>query len=153
MERHFTTSVYIIHEQQVLLLLHPKLKKWLPPGGHIEANESPPEAARREVKEETGLEIAWIKQENIWIQRWNAVSFERPYLCLIEEIPEYKNTPAHQHLDFIYLAEPVGDPTPLSCDPIRYFSLSEVDALESDVDIFAETQEVIHSFLKEDSLV
>jgi len=67
--------------------MHPKLKKWLPPGGHVEENESPPEAATREVKEETGLEITFIKQENIWIEKWNAKSFERPFLCLTEEIP------------------------------------------------------------------
>jgi 8-oxo-dGTP pyrophosphatase MutT (NUDIX family) len=51
MERHFTTSVYILHEGKVLLLFHPKLQKWLPPGGHIEKDESPPEAAKREVME------------------------------------------------------------------------------------------------------
>ena len=72
MKKQFTTSVYILHQGQVLLLMHPKLKKWLPPGGHVEENESPPEAAKREVKEETGLEITFIKQENLWVKRWNA---------------------------------------------------------------------------------
>lgn len=147
--KHFTTSIYILHEEKVLLLFHPKLKKWLPPGGHIEENESPPDAARREVMEEVGLEIAFIKQENLWIDRWNAKSFERPYMCLIEEIPEHKGTPAHQHLDLIYLAEPVGDPTPSGDDQPRYFTLEEVLELESDVEIFAETQETLTSLLKE----
>ena len=45
--RQFTTSVYILEEQKVLLIFHKKLQKWLPPGGHIEPNEAPPEAARR----------------------------------------------------------------------------------------------------------
>lgn len=149
MDRHFTTSVYILHEEKVLLLLHPKLKKWLPPGGHIEKNETPPEAARREVLEETGLEIAFISQENIWVNHWNASSFERPYMCLLEEIPPHKETSAHQHMDFIYLAHPTGNPTPSGEDPQRYFTLQEVEKLKSDVEIFAETQEVIASLLKE----
>ena len=150
MERHFTTSVYIIFEKKVLLLFHPKLKKWLPPGGHIEKNESPVDAARREVLEETGLEITFIKQENIWVNRWNAKSFERPYMCMIEEIPMHKNVTAHQHLDFIYLAEPYGNPSPVSDDPIRYFTLDEVEKLEGDAEIFIETQETIRNLLSDE---
>lgn len=153
MERHFTTSVYILHEERVLLLFHPKLQKWLPPGGHIEKNESPPEAARREVMEETGLEIAFTKQENLWVKRWNASSFERPYMCLVEEIPQHKETPAHQHLDLIYLASPLGDPTPNSPDPIQYFSLEEVEAMKSDEEIFEETQETIRHLLKVEAAI
>lgn len=32
----FTTSVYIVRDDQVLLHKHKKLGIWLPPGGHIE---------------------------------------------------------------------------------------------------------------------
>ncbi|MCB1107543.1 MAG: NUDIX domain-containing protein [Chlamydiia bacterium] len=152
MKRHFTVSVYIIHGEKVLLLFHPKLQKWLPPGGHLEENESPPEGARREVLEETSLEISFVQQENLWVSRWNAHSFERPYMCLIAKMPEHKGEPAHEHLDLIYLATPIGNPTPTSSDPIRYFSLEEVNALKGDVDIFVETQEAIASILKEEVL-
>ena len=55
--RQFTATVYILFLEKVLLHRHAKLGKWLPPGGHIEQDETPPEAARREVKEETGLDI------------------------------------------------------------------------------------------------
>jgi hypothetical protein len=98
--------------------------------------------------EETGLEITLIKEENIWVSRWNASSFERPYMCLIEEIPEHKGVAAHQHLDLIYLAEPLGNPLPQSPDPMRYFSLEEVESLKGDEEIFKETQETIRTLLK-----
>lgn len=153
MMKQFTTSVYILHAGKVLLLLHPKLKKWLPPGGHIEANESPPEAAKREVREETGLEIAFIKQENVWINRWNATSFERPFLCLTEEIPAHGSEGPHQHLDFIYLASPLGSTHPTGKDPIEWFTPEEVQALESDRVIFAETQEVIEVIFQHEALL
>ena len=146
MEKHFTATAYILCEDKVLLLFHPKLQKWLPPGGHLEENETPPEAARREVLEETGLEIALIHQENIWIERWNASSFERPYLCLLENIPEHKGKKAHQHMDFIYLAKPIGGS--LIQDPfLRWFSLEDVSSLESDKEIFKETKETIEHLL------
>ena len=43
--------------QVVLLVHHRGLNRWLQPGGHLEAGELPPEAARREVMEETGIEV------------------------------------------------------------------------------------------------
>ncbi len=142
MEKHFTATAYIISGDQILLLFHPKLNKWLPPGGHLEENETPSEGARREVLEETGLEVEWILQENLWIDRWNAKSIERPYLCLLENIPAHGSKPEHQHIDFIYLSKPTGGT--LIRDPlIRWFSLEEVLALKPDEEIFIETQETI----------
>lgn len=147
MKRHFTTTVYLLKEGQALLLFHPKLKKWLPPGGHIETDESPPMAARREVWEETGLEFTFIRKESIWIDRWNAKSFESPYLCLMEEIPEDAGVPAHQHMDLIYLGRPVGNRQPVSEDPICWLNLQQIEALEDDEEIFVETKEVLRTLL------
>ena len=53
--------VYIEKDEQVLMIHRQKRDEhqgfWLAPGGKIEANEPPHEAARREVIEETGLEL------------------------------------------------------------------------------------------------
>lgn len=150
MEKQFTSTVFIIDNDRVLLIFHRKLQKWLPPGGHMNANETPPEAAKREAFEETGLEIAFIRQENIWVQHWNASSFERPYLCLLEEVPAFGDKPAHQHIDFIYLAYTVGGKivrNETETDGIRWFSLEEIESLTSDKEIFAETKETIRHLL------
>lgn len=150
MEKQFTATAYIIEDSKVLLVFHRKMKKWLPPGGHLDDNETPAEGARREAREETGLEIEFIQDENVWIDRWNARSFERPYMCLLEEIPPFGNQPAHQHVDFIYLAAPAGGETvqnPEETDGIRWFTLEEVESLAPDEEIFVETQQAIRSIL------
>ncbi len=109
----------------------------------MEANETPPECAKREVKEETGLEIEFIRQENLWVDFWNASSIERPYLCLLENIPAHAGTPAHQHIDLIFLAKPTGGT--LFSD-VKWFSLEEVEKL-SEEEIFTETKTTIRHIL------
>ncbi len=150
MEKQFTATVYLIENNKVLLLFHPKLKKWLPPGGHLESNELPSECAKREAFEETGLIIELTKDEHVWVDRWSASSFERPWLCLLENIPPHGPQPAHQHIDFIYLGRPVGGHTSEAHqiqNAIRWLSLEEVLSLEPDQEIFVETQEVIQKIL------
>ena len=148
MERQFTATVYIIEDSKVLLIYHEKFGKWQPPGGHVDPNETPPEAAKREAMEETGYEIEFIQDEHIWIDCWNAKSMERPFLCLLEEIPAHKDKPAHQHMDMIFAARPVRQGTYTETQQVRWFTLEEVSELESDKDIFAETKQVIGVLIK-----
>lgn len=55
MRRAFSIAVYPRHEGRVLLIHHRRLARWLPPGGELEPDETPLEAAARELFEETGL--------------------------------------------------------------------------------------------------
>jgi len=142
MDKHFTATAYILDQDKILLLKHPKLQKWLPPGGHVEENETPPECAKREALEETGLEIEFLRQENLWLEFWNAKSIERPYLCLLENIPAFKDKPEHQHIDQIFLARPIGGILKAQ-EEIRWFSLTEVEELTGDDEIFVETKTTI----------
>ncbi len=54
--RAFSVAVFARHAGRVLLIKHRRLGVWLPVGGEIEPGETPLEAARRELAEETGLE-------------------------------------------------------------------------------------------------
>lgn len=92
----------------------------------MEANETPSEAARREVREETGLEIVFLHQENLWFEDWNAKSIERPFSCLLESVPAIGNEPAHQHIDFIFVAKPVGG----TLTDGKWFTVNEMSELE-----------------------
>lgn len=61
MLKHFTTSIFIINNFdgnfKILLIHHTKFDRWMVLGGHIEPFENQIEAAIRETREETGLEI------------------------------------------------------------------------------------------------
>lgn len=62
MTRHFCASAFVINPEnkKILLVKHSDYDKWLQPGGHIEDNETPEEAATREVYEETGIKTRII---------------------------------------------------------------------------------------------
>lgn len=101
--RDFTVAVFVIHHDRVLLHRHRKLGLWLPPGGHIEPNELPDEAALREVEEESGLIVELVGPRGVEIDDPDApLQLVRPEGIQIENI-----SPGHQHIDLIYFARPV----------------------------------------------
>ncbi len=57
---HVTGSGFVVGPRGLLLLKHKRLGIWLQPGGHIDSGETPWEAALRECREETGLEVAFV---------------------------------------------------------------------------------------------
>jgi len=149
MIRQFTATCYILKKERFLLLKHPKYGRLLPPGGHLEPNETPPEAVRREVLEETGLEIKFLTQENIWMEDWNGKSIERPYSILLCNVPEINKEPAHQHINFIYVAEPVrGDLT----DGLWY-TIEQIEQLIPHEQVFTDTQQTARQILAQRSLI
>lgn len=56
----FVVDVYIVHNHKVLLRNHDKFKEWFAVGGHVELDEDPQTAARRECLEEVGIPITLV---------------------------------------------------------------------------------------------
>jgi len=54
---HVTGSALVVGPRGVVLLKHKRLGIWLQPGGHIDPGETPWDAALREAREETGLDV------------------------------------------------------------------------------------------------
>lgn len=101
MKRHFCASVFIINPEnkKILLVKHRKFNKWVQPGGHMEENETPEEAALREAYEETGLRIKLVGE------RFPRESdFIRPL-----GIQKNVNDRGDMHIDIIYVGVPKNE--------------------------------------------
>ena len=104
--RHFTATGFVVHGDATLLHWHHRVQAWLPPGGHIEANEDPVQAVLREVKEETGLDVQIIPtQQTHEISNLDQVA--APRTILIEDVYDQK-VGKHQHIDLIYFTQITG---------------------------------------------
>jgi 8-oxo-dGTP pyrophosphatase MutT (NUDIX family) len=98
--RDFTTAVFVVHGGRVLLHWHVKLSRWLPPGGHIDPNEIPDEAALREVMEETGVEATLVGNPAIAVE----LPGQPKQLCPPAGIQITAIVPGHEHIDIVYFA-------------------------------------------------
>jgi 8-oxo-dGTP pyrophosphatase MutT (NUDIX family) len=129
--RHFTVAVFVVWEGKVLLHLHRKLGIWLPPGGHIERDELPDDAALREVFEGTGIRVELIGEKREDIE--DPVQLRRPAGVQLENIE-----PSHQHIDLIYFARPRG-PTKIhadySEDSVGWYGPGDWDAMSVNVEV------------------
>ncbi len=111
MKRHFTVTAFISAEGHTLLHWHAKNRMWLPPGGHIEPDEDPPQAVLREAREETGIVVAVLPAATPF--PYDAPpQLPPPATIMVEEIPATDDEPAHQHLDLIYFTRPVDPGLP-----------------------------------------
>lgn len=107
--RDFAVAAFVVHDGRVLLHWHAKLQRWLPPGGHIEPNELPDEAAVREVLEETGVHVRLDDAPE------TAPDLPRPGvprpLARPAGIVLTAIAPGHEHIDLVYFGTgaPAGD--------------------------------------------
>ena len=100
--RHFTATTFVVHDGRVLLHRHPKQGLWLPPGGHIERDELPHDAARREIEEETGLRLRLHSEDaaDELARRMECGVVPQPAFILVEKINAF-----HEHIDLTYFAK------------------------------------------------
>src|SRR3989344_8374740 len=96
----FTASVYVVFEGKVLLHMHKIHKMWLPPGGHIELDEDPVEAAIREAKEEVGLDVKIIGETMpVGNEIYNYREIVAP-----RHLGRHDISSTHEHVVFVYYA-------------------------------------------------
>jgi 8-oxo-dGTP pyrophosphatase MutT (NUDIX family) len=133
----FTVAIFIVHDAKILLIHHRKLDKWLPLGGHIELDEDPEQAALREAKEESGLDVELLGDRAPTTEPGTRALITPRFLDI------HRINDTHEHIGMIYWARPKRQPTP---DPskegnrlalaqeehhdIRWCSAIELDTLQ-----------------------
>lgn len=122
----FTVEVFIVYKNTVLLRKHDKYKIWLSVGGHIELNEDPNEAAIREVKEETGLDIKLVGESVFFPDDSDFKELIPP-----RSLNRHKINESHEHITLVYFARAsenkiVQGAEEVSED-IRWFTQDELD--------------------------
>ncbi len=125
--RDFVSTVYIVKDAKVLLIFHKKLNMWLPPGGHIGKDELPCDAAKREVLEETGLNVELIgKEEPLGA---GVKKLVHPKILQLEDIHE-----GHQHIDLVYYGTISGGTEKIDekeCSDIMWAAIEDLEKIKA----------------------
>lgn len=149
----YTAAGVLIHDGRVLLVKHKKLGIWLNPGGHIEPNELPHQAAEREFFEETGISVHAghmqpLTEENSENSAYAPVPFlinvhwvcKENYQRRLQDGKNYQPVEkwkkgCEQHVGFLYLLEPTSSLSIRKNDAetagIDWFTEAEVAKLET----------------------
>jgi ADP-ribose pyrophosphatase YjhB (NUDIX family) len=121
----YCSDVFIVNGDAVLLRMHEKYHMWLAPGGHIELDEDPVEAALREVKEETGLAVKLL---GVVPSVGDDPSRE---LLLPVHMNRHSVSDTHEHISFAYYAtSETRDTNPApgeKRDGFKWFTKEELD--------------------------
>ena len=158
MHRHFTATAFIVDsKQRTLLLWHKRLGRWMPPGGHVDDHETPEDTAKRECKEETGLDVEIVGESQPDLFSKNSHEgrmLKKPIAMLLENIPASaeRNEPAHEHMDFIFLAHPLDESQVLTLQEaegreLKWFTRSDIEALDETTEIFSNVKGYILNVL------
>lgn len=126
--RAFSVAVYARRGERVLVIEHRRLNTWLPIGGELEAGETPLEAARRELREETGLTGDFRAVRG-------ALDGVPPGLIGYEE---HQAGSKGLHLNFVFVAEVAPDAEVVPNDEFgawRWVDRAELDRLESPLNV------------------
>lgn len=124
MNKELCASIFVINPEtkKILLVKHKEFKKWVQPGGHLDYNETPEEAAAREVYEETQIKVRLLGERFP-----REEDFIRPLGI------QCNRKDGYMQIDVLYFGVPIGSTEPVVDDDetiaARWFSREELDEL------------------------
>lgn len=137
--RHFTVTLYIVNDGATALHMHQRLGKRIPPGGHIDRDELPHEAAIRECREETGLEPS-IRRIQDPLEGGAGRSLPQPRRQMLYDVNVHDGVVGHQHIDHVYFGsvpsrEIEPGPGEAGADAWAWYTPDELRASDLEADV------------------
>lgn len=123
----FTVAIFVVHEDKILVIHHRKLDKWLPLGGHIELDEDPEQAALREAREESGIEVELLGERPPTTSPGTRALIAPRFLDI------HRISATHEHIGMIYWARPKAGALALAAaehHDIRWCTRAEIETLQ-----------------------
>jgi 8-oxo-dGTP diphosphatase len=127
-----TVVNFLVIKNGAALLENAKLGMWAIPGGHVEENESPIDAVRREAKEELSLDVDFPKSYQLFDDKSWVHCLPVP-VSSFEHIVEGDNILRERHANIVlvYVVLPLNEPVAREGQSIRWFS--KEDLLQADI--------------------
>jgi 8-oxo-dGTP pyrophosphatase MutT (NUDIX family) len=123
----FTVAIFVVRDARVLLIHHRQLDRWLPLGGHIELDEDPEQAALREAREESGLDVELLGERPPTTGPGTRALLAPRFLDI------HRINPTHEHIGMIYWARPTHGALALAAAEhrdIRWCAAAELESLQ-----------------------
>ncbi len=122
---------YLVKDGKVLLVLHNIFHKWVPPGGHVDPDETFAEAAEREFTEETGLNVKAISSApTIHPKDDNATPLALPFYTDVM-LEGFRKPTIGQYFYFKQVGNSELKYDSKELDDARWFGIEELAALET----------------------
>ncbi len=121
----WVTTVFLVrNDEKVLLLWNKTLQAWIPVGGHIDPGETPDEAVKREVSEETGFDFEFLPLPHM--ETNSTVKVVKPFRFQIEDMPHH-----NKHMNFVFIGKCINFSEEKQetdeQEKLRWFSESELN--------------------------
>jgi 8-oxo-dGTP pyrophosphatase MutT (NUDIX family) len=149
-----TACGWLLQDGKVLLIKHKMLGIWLSPGGHIDPNELPHQAAEREFFEETGIRVRTVSAQEHTPSVDDSEMLPLPFwsnLHWINRPGENKKRTngeiCSQHYGYSFFVVLDGPISKLSSedegvDDVRWFTESELKKIQTNETIYKEAAHV-----------
>lgn len=134
--KHATAGAFVFSRfptgWRLALIAHPRLDRWMIPGGHVEDDESQTQAALREVTEETGLRVRLLPVPAPPLPAgFPHAQVPPPWWITEQDVPADNHLrEPHVHVDHQYVAvSESAQPSHRGVHPLRWCAAHELATL------------------------
>lgn len=140
MKTDLVVAGFIFDNDKVLLIHHKKLDMWLPPGGHIDKDETPDEALLREIKEELGIDVEILNKNELQAEGKIKKQLATPIYVNVHDIGD------HDHCCLFYLCRLKNNTINVNKNELNDFKWFSIEDLNKDIISSAVRNQALKAF-------